>query len=512
MLDQTKSRSTQTFMNVASSQAKLSAIMEYIEGDPLTPHTIVAVPSFPISETTVANAPAFLHYEERLLTVLQHLRRPHCNIVYVTSEPLNPVILDHYLGFLTGVSRRHAENRLTLLDCNDGSPKTLSAKILERPPLISRLRNLAPASQYSWIETLVNGAPEQALSTALNIPIAANDPSLSHLGTKSSSRKIFRQLGVKAPAGFEDLKDRKDIVSALSNLKVDTPDLRRAVLKLDEGIAGQGNGVFSFDGCDATSTQGVSQWIDNHLHEVAFQAPSQNINTFLEMMNDNGGVAEAFIEGNPKHSPSSQAMIAMNGDVYPTATHDQVFPENNSQIFEGCIFPAESAYRNEIQNIGVKIGEALASEGARGPFGVDFVVVQDTDGAWEPYAIEINLRVTATEISRNFLKFLTGAKYDSASGFYLSKDNAKQFYYAVDTIVDDAHRGVTPTDILDLIIENDLNYDAAKGNGVLVHTIGALSRYGAMGMVCVGKDPDECRELYNNTRRTISRQFTERQR
>jgi hypothetical protein len=73
------------------------------------------------------------HYEERLLCMLLLLRKPRTNVIYVTSETIDPVTIDYYLHSLPGVTGYHAMSRLTLLSCHDSSSKPLTQKILERP-------------------------------------------------------------------------------------------------------------------------------------------------------------------------------------------------------------------------------------------------------------------------------------------------------------------------------------------------------------------------------------------
>ena len=41
-------------------------------------------------------------YEERLLMLLIRLRNPQAHVVYVTSQPVHPLILDYYLALLMG--------------------------------------------------------------------------------------------------------------------------------------------------------------------------------------------------------------------------------------------------------------------------------------------------------------------------------------------------------------------------------------------------------------------------
>ena len=80
----------------------------------------------------------------------------------------------------------------------------------------------------------------------LNIPIFGCDPELLDLGSKSNSRKIFRECGLLVPPGFEDLYSEQDIINALAELKRQNPGLRKAVVKMNDGFSGEGNGIFSY--------------------------------------------------------------------------------------------------------------------------------------------------------------------------------------------------------------------------------------------------------------------------
>jgi len=68
-----------------------------------------------------------------LLMLLQMLRT---HLIYVTSQALHPAVIDYYLSLLPGIPAEHARRRLTLLNCHDASPKSLTLKVLERPRLV----------------------------------------------------------------------------------------------------------------------------------------------------------------------------------------------------------------------------------------------------------------------------------------------------------------------------------------------------------------------------------------
>ena len=62
--------------------------------------TVVVVPSltFPVAE--LRKIVAIQHYEERLLYLLLLLGRPGVHVVYLSSLPIDPAVVDYYLAFL----------------------------------------------------------------------------------------------------------------------------------------------------------------------------------------------------------------------------------------------------------------------------------------------------------------------------------------------------------------------------------------------------------------------------
>ena len=181
-----------------------------------------------------------------MLCLLLLLRLPRTRVVYVTSRPLSETIVDYYLHLLPGIPAHHARSRLTLLACHDGSPAPLTAKLLSRLRLLKRMREAIPEPSRAHITCFNVTELERTLAVHLGIPIYGCDPSLLHWGSKSGSRKIFREAGIPLPQGFEDLASAGDVPEALTELKARRPEIARAVVKLNEGFSGEGNAVFDF--------------------------------------------------------------------------------------------------------------------------------------------------------------------------------------------------------------------------------------------------------------------------
>ena len=79
-------------------------------------NTVVVVPS--ISLTRQFDPSLQQPSEERMLFMLFLLRQP-VRLIYVTSTPVQPEIVEYYLGLVPGVVARHARKRLFMLSTAD---------------------------------------------------------------------------------------------------------------------------------------------------------------------------------------------------------------------------------------------------------------------------------------------------------------------------------------------------------------------------------------------------------
>lgn len=478
----------------ARLQARLPDLFNKVVANPRVAHTVVIIPSLSLHRDELAKITGVHHYEERLLYMLMLLRRPQTHLVFVTSQPLNPSVVDYYLHLLSGVPGNHARKRLHLLSCLDASPLPLSAKILDRPLLQRRIRAAIPDIESAHLSVFNSTSLERSVAVQLGLPLYAPDPALIDLGTKSGCRETFREAGVLLPRGFERLKDADDIADALEDLKAHKPSLRKAVVKLNDGFSGEGNAVFRYKDCP---DEGRKAWIRERLDQLEFVAPMETWPAFEAKYEEMGGVVEEFIDGEIKESPSCQSRVNAMGEPMTISTHDQVL---DGQVFLGCTFPARPEYRLEVQEAGYKVAQVLANKGVIGRFATDFVSVKNpqTHG-WEHYAIEVNLRKGGTTHPFLTLKFLTDGTYDYESGQFLTPTGRPKHYYASDTLQNDQYRGFSPDDLIDVAVYHDLHFHGASERGVVFHLMGALSEFGKLGIVCIGDNPQQARFLYNKT-------------
>ena len=482
---------------------KIVEMYHTLAKDERLPQTVVVAPSLSFDARELAKITGVHHYEERMLVNLMLLRQPRTKIVYVTSQAIDPVIVDYYLAMLPGVPNSHARTRLVLLHCGDASTIPLSAKINARPRLLERIRHEITEPERAHLVCFNSTAHERTLAVRLGIPLHSVDPALNYLGTKSGCRRIFKTADVELPDGYEDLRTVDDMARSLGAIYRRAGGMRRAVVKLNEGFSGEGNALFYFPdalGDGARIDDDLEKRIEEALEGGAlrFEAPQENWPSFKGKYDEMGGVVEAFVEGVEKESPSVQCRVNAIGEPQVISTHDQVLGGPSGQVFLGCTFPAADAYRMAIQASGAKISAALAERGVIGRFGIDYVSVKEGD-AWRHYAIEVNLRKGGTTHPFLTLKFLTAGQYDERDGLFYAPSGRPKYYFATDTVQSERYKGLLPEDLVDIAVFNGLHFHGPSERGVVFHLIGALSEYGKLGIVAIGDNPQQARFLYKQT-------------
>jgi hypothetical protein len=474
-------------------QARLAAQHASFAADTTQPYTAVIVPSLSFDPVELAKMEGVARYEERSLFNLMLLRHPRLKVVFVTSKRLDPLIIDYYLHHMRGVPSEHARRRLVLLDCDDGSPRPLTEKILERPHLLRRIKAAIDDPFSAHLGVSVSTPLERRLAEVLGIPMNATDPDLQWLGTKSGSREAFREAGLRVPPGRERLRSVDELVEGLVDTLAEAPDTQRIVVKLEEGFSGEGNAILDLRGVQDRSAASLRRL----LPELRFEAKGVRWEGYSAQFDKLGGICEAWVEGEGKTSPSVQMRITPAGMVQVVSTHDQVLGGPSGQIFMAATFPARAEYRLELQNQSRRVGEVLQRHGVIGRFGIDFVVAPRPDGH-EVYAVEINLRQGGTTHPFNTLKFLTDGRFDEATGTFRTLAGAERCYYATDNCRSERYRGILPFDLIDAMVLEDMQFHS-NDTGVVFHLLGCLSEHGKLGATCVAPTIDEAKQLYDRT-------------
>jgi hypothetical protein len=440
--------------------------------------------------------PALSAFEERFLCiVLTLLRSPRTRVVYLTSSPVLPRLVDYWFSLVPELDTPAARRRLTLLSPVDPRPVPLVRKVLDHPGLVERIREAIPDPARAFLIPFLSTPLEQELALRLGIPLYGPDPSLTHLGTKTGSRRIFREAGIALPAGVEGVRTPDDVVEGIAQIRAERPELRGVVVKLDEGVSGYGNAIVRLDDGDRSDGAALDR-----LQLVDEQGEPE---AFWEALAAHGGIVEEFLVSEDVRSPSVQLRLGPDGQVTVISTHDQVLGGSQGQTFVGARFPAETAYVFDITEAARRVGELLCGQGVVGRLAIDFVAVQTEYAGWTPYAIEINLRNGGTTHPTVTLQALTDGHYLADRGVFLAPDGREKCYFATDHLERPGYDLLTPDDFLDLLAESGLAWSVEEQVGVVFHMVSAISVMGLVGVTAIAESQHEAYALYRRARDAV---------
>jgi hypothetical protein len=446
--------------------------------------TMVVVPSLSFSMGELAKITGVVRYEERMLYVLLLLRRPELRLVYVTSLPIDPAVVDYYLRFLP--DPEDARRRLHLLSIHDDEVMPLSKKLLGRPDALARLRELAGDSDDAHVLTFIVTDAEQRLAESLGLSLYGSPPELAWLGSKTGAKRCARQAGARVLEGTEDLWSLRQIEHGMELIRAHAPHARAVVVKLNYGFSGQGNAIVELE----TPVRPL------HEATTVFMAERENWTSFEAKIQAEGAIDEELVRDEEMVSPSVQLRVTPGAPVEILSTHDQILSGPAAQVYFGCKFPADPSYRMVIQDAALKVGGVLASHGVIGSFGIDFLVAPGRRGN-AVYVSEINLRMGGTTHPFWMARLATGGVYDTATGELISPTGPKR-YVATDNLHEPGLVGARPQQVIDAIDRAGLGFDPVTRTGAALHLLGALGNYGKMGATCIADSLADAEALYES--------------
>lgn len=481
-------------------QAKLGPALQANRPGSTTPHVMIALPSYSVSESLMS------HYGDRI-AVLEHRylnalviagRIEACEMIYISTRAPLPEVVQYYIDLLPAERRASTAHRIRVVEVpDDGTGRSVAARLVNRLDLVALLREHIgdrPALIEPWNVT----EHEVNLALALEVPINGSAPELRPLAFKSAGRRLFATAGVPAPLGREDVRTTDDVVDAVRYISRWRPRLGGVVVKHDDSGAGDGNVVLDLR--PMHDADDPDAWLRAKVDDL----PLWYRNDLLL-----GGVVEERIAGERFSSPSAQVDIRPGGEVVVLATHEQVLGGEGGQVYLGCRFPADPVYAPVLAEHAAKVGKDLAQHGALGRFSVDFVAAGPQPAgerpAWDVYAIEINLRKGGTTHPYAALRNLVPGLYDVASGQWIAHDGEIRAYTSTDNLVDERWLGLLPGDVIRAVREAGLQFDPSTRVGTVLHMLAGLGVDGRIGVTAIAQTPAEADTMYEGVRTAIDR-------
>ena len=205
--------------------------------------TLVVVPSMDqdtLELTRMCPTAIFTLEERQLYNLLLLHDNPNLRIIYLSSQSVSEHVVGYYLRLGNGnESNLHDQlSRVHMLSTHDPTlSRALSQKILDRPQLISLIRDLvfstplnnnsrsnvttsscmstSTSQHYVGLSVFTGSEASSRLSLALGLPLLEADLAHLHWGTKQGSREMFLASGVPYPPGTPD-RDCGDYATLLT--------------------------------------------------------------------------------------------------------------------------------------------------------------------------------------------------------------------------------------------------------------------------------------------------------
>jgi hypothetical protein len=448
-------------------------------------HTVVVLPSYSVGPSLLARYGeriAALEHRQ-LLTMLMLPLVPGSEIVFVTAKHPTEAVLEYYLSLMPEEVRGSVRGRLRVVEVPDTSPRSITAKLLERPDLMAEIRSMT-RGRLAFIEPWNVTHLEMDVARELGLPLNGTPAHLWPLGFKSRGRELMRSAGVPLAAGREGVRSVAEVVAAADDVKQQHPAAVGVVIKLDNSGTGDGNRVIRF--ADAGSA-------------ASMQATVESLEPWYLSELEEGAVVEELITGQQLSNPSVQVDIAPGRRVRTVSTHEQLLGGSTGQEYLGCRFPADPGYRRQLTWYGQAVGKKLAKYGAMGRFCVDFVAARAEGSGWRVHGLEINLRKSGTSHPFSLLHNLVPGQYDPVTGGWSGADGSERCYRSTDSLVDPAWRGRPADEVISAVRSAGLELDPRTGVGSVLHMLVGLDIDGRIGLTTIGRSPHHAERLHEET-------------
>src|SRR5206468_9258270 len=178
---------------------------------------------------------------------------------------------------------------------------------------------------------------EQELALRFGIPMYGADPKFFPLGTKSGCREIFMEENVPHPLGVENLSSKEELIGAIAQMRAKKPSIKQVLVKLNEGVSGEGNAVIDLSGlpsaaalgknmegrAPASPTHPASQssalqgkavrsekgMLEERLRAMQFELAGVTYDSYMKKLQEREGVVEERILGDEIRNPSVELRI-----------------------------------------------------------------------------------------------------------------------------------------------------------------------------------------------------------
>ena len=473
------------------------------------PVLALAVSSFNLAMGEVATIENYLHYEHRALWNILRARHPNVRVLFVSSEKIPEVAIQHMLQGLSPQEAKLVRSRVDFLHLGDKRHIYLTDKILENPEALNQILSRGNALLGEKVDptnTLLfpyNVTAEVAsLSKTLNVRYIGLNPVLRYLNDKSGNHELFETTKVPHPKSFIHLYKESDIVEAIHKLFTEDPALQMIFTKTNQGTSGQG--IFNLSRQELIDEGYGSQihpGLAKRIIRRVLRAKVHMGETWTQVMERNRTDGAIVQEGIPHtNSPSVQIYIHASGQVEILSTHMQIIKD---MAYYGSRYPAYPGRRHlqaQLSQYAMELGRALSHHGVRGRAAFDFFEVQ-ANGKKDFVVGEVNIREGGTTHAWEILQRQLDAYQDPVTGVMKNTATGLPIYYVMtDAFEAPWLKGFSAEQFLKRLQKSphwpQLKYRRHSGQGIQFHMLKGIGEFGKVAYTASATTPEKAQQLF----------------
>jgi hypothetical protein len=426
------------------------------------------------------------------------------HLLYITAPDLpdKDYVIDYYIRLKPYPPEKIAsiKQKIVVLAIDNSDPLWLSQKLTAKEANQARdfIANWISARHQSGqrveLHTFEPSAMTELFAQELGLEPDQAPSNTIKIGSKYYAKQIFQGCGLYSPPSTKECYSLTQLAKEMASLLQQESNVRQLILKLSSTLygAGQGNALFNISGIKPDNSQeDTFQQVFENLTEENIEVVDKKLDWkgFVEEIPKAGVIAELYIEGQNKESPSVQGIVYKDGTVNLVSIHEQRFA-SNKQTYIGSFYPANDDYRDRVADMFNSIASQAYKEGHIGPISVDFLCVRNSPFEdWCISPIEINNRLTGTA---HCFRIVTSLLGKATPKFQVNGET--RVYLASDSIYKPEYVGLRPSEVIDAIIKSNIHYDDKHKKGVVLYMLSGLA-FGKCGAVVIGSSEDECKAM-----------------
>ncbi len=127
-------------------------------------------------------------------------------------------------------------------------------------------------------------------------------------GRRPAAASLFAEEGVRHPLGYENLHDLDEVADAVVSMRQHGSTATKVIVKLNEGVSGQGNALVDLRGLPPAGRRAASAAeIIARLRQMQFERPDTPLDAYLSKLAERGGIVEELISGRRDPQPECAA-------------------------------------------------------------------------------------------------------------------------------------------------------------------------------------------------------------